>query len=221
MMRTLGRVAFLIPLLFATSASIARADSLSVGDHIWFEDAGGGFTAYVNGNPDNTFLTFCLQARTPMEFETEYIVSGLSEFATLDQPSFGGDASGRDFLSSQTAWLYSQLRNNTLDGHDGSNSANSAFQWAVWVLEDEFQIDQDFPALASHFIDLANQAVQNGFSGIGNVRAINLTSLTGEDMQDQLALVTTPEPPTVALLVCGLLGLGMTRRRWLAAATTR
>jgi hypothetical protein len=97
-----------------------------------------------------------------------------------------------------------------------------SLQWAIWVLEDE---EWEVPAgawkpLANHFIDLANQAVANGFSGIGDVRVLNLVSSDGVDMQDQLALVT-PEPPTGALLICGLLGLAVARRRWHAPATTR
>jgi hypothetical protein len=226
-MRTFGRLVFLIPLLFAVPASVAHADEIFVGDHISFERGegqagGGGFIATLNNTPEDTFLTFCLQARTPMEFGEMYTVGGLSTYAETDEPIFGGNAVGHDDLSSQTAWLYTQLRLGTLDGWDNSMTANDAFQWAVWTLEDEFpevQPDMYWTDLANHFINLANQAVQNGFTGLGNVRVINLVSLDGQDAQDQLAYVTTPEPPTIALLVCGLFGLGVTRRRWLAATT--
>ena len=228
-MRTIGRLVFLIPLLFAVPVSVAHADSIAVGDRVTFEKVegtttgGGAFVASMVGT-DSTFLSFCLQSERPLGFGPEYTIAGISDYAYWEDDNRGGDTiTGRDPISSQTAWLYTQFRNGTLSGYDGSTASMDALQWAFWVLEDEeWQVpDGAWKPLANHFIDLANQAVANGFSGIGDVRVLNLVSWDGVDAQDQLALVTTPEPPTVALLVCGLFGLGVTRRRWLVAAPTR
>ena len=80
---------------------------------------------------------------------------------------------GKDPLSSQTAWLYSQLRAGTLEGYDGSENAANAFQWAVWALEDEvWQVPQNdnFSAFANQFVSLGNRPWPGGFSGLLNVR---------------------------------------------------
>jgi len=230
-MRTLGRLALLIPLLFAFSVTSASADNIAVGDHITFQKTpgtttgGGPFLGSIVGT-DISFLTFCLQSERPLDFGPEYVVGGVTDYAYWEDDNRGGEpGGGKDPISEQTAWLYTQFRNGTLSGYDGSTGAMDSLQWAIWVLEDEEWTvpDGTWKPLANHFIDLANQAVASGsWSGIGNVRVLNLLGLDGTDAQDQLAL-TTPEPPTVALLICGLFGLGMTRRRWLAtqATTTR
>ena len=228
-MRNLGRVFFLVPLLFALPASVAHADSIAVGDRISFEKVegtttgGGPFVGTIAGT-DISFLTFCLQSERPLDFGPQYTIGGITDYAYWEDDNRGGDPiTGRDPISSQTAWLYTQFRNGTLNGYDGSAGAMDSLQWAFWVLEDEeWQVpDGAWKPLALHFIDLANQAVANGYSGIGDVRVLNLVSWDGIDIQDQLALVTTPEPPTLALLICGLFGLAVTRRRWVAAPTTR
>jgi len=212
------------------SVSVARADSIVVGDRITFErtpgttTGGGPFQGTVVGT-DISFLTFCLQIEAPLDFGPQYTVSGITDYAWWEDDNRGGEpGGGKDPLSAQTAWLYTQFRNNTLDGYDGSTSAMDSLQWAFWVLEDESWTvpDGTWKTLANHFIDLANQAVSSGnWAGLGDVRVLNLVSWDGIDAQDQLALVTTPEPPTVALLLCGLFGLAVTRRRWMPATTTR
>ncbi len=226
-MRTLGRLVFLIPLLFAVPVSSAHADPIVVGDRVTFQrtegttTGGGAFVATVVGT-DISFLSFCLQSERPLDFGPQYTIGGITDYAYWEDDNRGGDTiTGRDPISSQTAWLYTQFRNGSLQGYDGSTSSMDSLQWAIWVLEDEeWQVPTGpWRPLANHFIDLANQAVAAGFSGIGDVRVLNLVSWDGVDIQDQLALVTTPEPPTLALLACGLFGLGVTRRRWLAAAT--
>jgi hypothetical protein len=228
-MRTLGRLVFLVPLLFAVRATVAHADSIAVGDRISFEKVegtttgGGPFVGTIVGTTDS-FLTFCLQSERPLDFGPEYTIAGITDYAYWEDDNRGGDTiTGRDPISSQTAWLYTQFRNGTLAGYNGTTGAMDSLQWAIWVLEDE---EPSVPAgawrpLALQFINEANQAVANGFTGLGDVRVLNLVSWDGVDIQDQLALVTTPEPPTIALLLCGLFGLAVTRRRWLPAVTTR
>ena len=226
-MRTLGRLALLLPLLLLT-APAAQADPISVGDTVTFQHGpgntgGGSFFLTPNGSAADSFMTFCLQIERYVDDTSTFVVSGISEYAFWEDDNRGGDTvTGKDMLSSQTAWLYSNLRAGTLDGYDPeSENANNAFQWAVWVLEDEewqVPLDGAYAPLANQFISMANQAVANGFSGLYNVRVLNLVQMDGSDAQDQLMLVPVPEPSAVALLGSGLLALGFYRRRLFSVA---
>jgi len=217
-MRIIGRSALALSVLLFT-ASVARADNIAVGDTITFahgagNTGGGAFILTVNGDPANDFVTFCLQMDRYADTTSTFLVGGLTDSAIVEDEDHGGNAEGKDPLSSQTAWLYSQLRAGTLEGYDGSENAANAFQWAVWALEDEvWQVPQndDFSALANQFVSLGNQAVAGGFSGLLNVRVLNLVQMDGSDAQDQLVLV--PEPSSLLLLCASLLTLGFFYRR--------
>jgi hypothetical protein len=133
-MRSIGRLVFLIPLLFAVPASVAHADSIAVGDRVTFEKVegtttgGGAFVASIVGT-DSTFLSFCLQSERPLGFGPEYTIAGISDYAYWEDDNRGGDTiTGRDPISSQTAWLYTQFRNGTLSGYDGSTASINTLQ---------------------------------------------------------------------------------------------
>ena len=111
------RPAFVLSLAITLLAGAAIADAapLTVGDDIHVLDGpgttgGGEFTIVVDAT--TSFVRFCLQRTEYINFTNAFNVDAISTFAVSDPVSNGGDPldSYRDYLSAQTAFLYTQFR---------------------------------------------------------------------------------------------------------------
>jgi hypothetical protein len=205
------------------------------GEFVWkiVENSADFYHPYAVGD---TFISFCLEYNEYIAVGNVY--NATIGTAALSGGR-GGSVNGKDPLDERTAYLFTQFTNQTLIGYNfadvtpgssgytvtRSGSAN-ALQQAIWWIEQEFALEGrngatrtesvvgsgDQFALAKSYVSLADHAVSSGaWSGLGLVRVMTLTTLSGGKAQDQLIIV--PLPPAV-LAGAGLLGLvGFTRRR--------
>jgi hypothetical protein len=229
-MRNLCVVALLASVL--SVPAMAGADVINAGDIVRFSDlagntGGGEFKLTDTSNSADWIITFCLQKTEYMNFTSDFIVGSVNNYALTD-PNDKGGVNGKDPISSQTAWLYTQFSNQTLSSYDYNNTGTSVFanrqasanalQNAFWGFENEQALDMN-----NYFVQLALNNTPGNF-GIGNVAVLNLFLYSatapghiGAEAQDQLT-IRTPEPTSMALFGSGLLGLCLTRRRQQARA---
>jgi hypothetical protein len=108
---------------------------------------------------------------------------------------------------------------NLVAGYDYTNATNrasdaNALQKAIWFIEQE-----DATALTGKALTLYNEAAAavaaGSWSGIGDVRILNIETNSGVEAQDQLVMtmVSVPLPTGAAMACLGLLGLAGVRRR--------
>jgi hypothetical protein len=122
-------------------------------------------------------------------------------------------------LDDSTAWLYLQYRK-------GVAFDVNALQVAIWAIEGEAGGSawtnpsltgywDIYGAVAQGYIDVADAAVAGGFENNGEVAVVNpVYYREGVRMNGQSSLTLIPEPMTLIMLGFGLLGLGITSRKF-------
>lgn len=216
----------------------AMADKVTVGyTSLGKKGAGGPFEATVTENPNGylplgSFTTFCLERDDTINPNgtTEYSfvlndraiqggkgVKGLDSRG-YDTPGYtdgDGVQDNYDPVSSATALLYYEFRNNTLDDHGTlftfsytSLDDHVALQEAIWKIENEPDQNKGTAGLAQKLLDYGRTNATGSRYG---VRAMNLGN-NGKN-QDLLAMSTVPLPPVVLLMGTGILGFFGVRRK--------
>lgn len=244
------RSCVLAVLATAALAGTARADGtvrMNNGAANYNSFTATGLTGYVgeNSGPGSTgssFQTFCLQANE--YFTPNNIYTGVISTYTLAEGNSNYDPSGptapttgtgRDYLSSTTALLYSSFRSGgTFGGNAPSTSSalTTALQLAIWYSEGELNNGTTtYANFASYTgnsaaVAMFNWANANKDGSLYNVRVLQLFNSNGTNAQDQLTILSpaqlsfVPLPPGAYAgmgTLAGVIGIGYVRRRRLAA----
>lgn len=186
------------------------------GGEFWADVVGKGVSGTMT-QTNNDFIAFCL------EYNETFPSYGypLKVDAVSDKAVNGGLSGGNpDYISNETAWLYTNFANGTLSGYTHISSAANSLQRAIWYLEDEYTTSQAvaYAALDSQAQDWVDDAFAAGWTNIGNVRVLNLLKKDSGGnytvaAQDQLYITPIPEPETYAMLLAGLGLMGFVARR--------
>ena len=201
-------------LLLGSQLAAAQFDTGSVINLNWSSlgsqsGGNGAFSGSIVSGPGagTSFVSFCLEKFETFNLNSNLFVKNVSTTTTTADP-----------LSAETAWLFSQYSNNAVGYTATTNSKNLSMQNAFWFLEGEItQSVLNADTQAKNWVTAAQTAVTSGaWSGVGNVRVLNLYKDVnyGTAAQDQLVMLApVPEPETYAMLLAGLGMMGAVVRK--------
>ncbi len=204
---TLMLLILVVPL--QSRAGVMIGDQIKFYDNVGFP--GGIFNIDVLNNPvAPNFKTFCVELTENVDFTTTYVVDNIGTTSVL-----GGKS-----LTPYTAWLYDRFLHGTLASFNAASEIDvNTLQLAIWE-----SIGYDQTDVSTHvgpnWYNGYNAVLQNKpwstnytydvthalWSGLGDVRIMNLKTLAGVNAQDQLT--TVPEPFSIAVWSLAIVCVG-------------
>jgi hypothetical protein len=152
---------------------------------------------------NNSWESFCME-------HNEVFSPGVSYNMDINVAAVQGGAGGPSLaLDPRTAFLYWNFRMGTLPGYDygaGRQASAGDLQAAIWYIQ-----GNQAGGANNSFVALADLVVGLGvWTGIGDVRVLNVYDGNGNLAQDQLTIV--PTPGAAALMGLGMIGAARRRR---------
>jgi hypothetical protein len=184
-----------------------------------------------------SFQTFCLEAdenaANPMSiWVSESSVNetnGTAGTYGSGSHAWGGgtNTNNGDNLNPFTAWLYTQFATGNLAGYayNGTNSYGlnrsqtaGALQWLIWTTENETGSYVNAIAPTGNQVNLINDWKNlynaSGWTGLGDVRVLQNSTLGGGAAQDFLYFFHAPVPGAIILGLLGLSIAGLKLRKY-------
>ncbi|MFT3686235.1 MAG: PEP-CTERM sorting domain-containing protein [Phycisphaerales bacterium] len=211
----MNKIVLCVAALSAVAGSALAYDGVAtVTQNAYSSGSGGEFTVtptsgYLGeaGLPadlsNSSWESFCME-------HNEVFSPGGSYNMNINVAAVEGGAGGPSLaLDPRTAYLYWNFRMGTLLGYDygaGRQSTAGDLQAAIWYIQ-----GNQAGGSNNYFVALAETVIGlGGWSGIGDVRVLNVYDGNGNLAQDQLTIV--PTPGAAALMGLGMIGAARRRR---------
>ena len=182
---------------FATPIPIKIGDEIKISGQTPYATVSGGrggpYTASSPRGFWDNFLTFCLEVDEYLNFSNTFLVGNIS--TATDNGGKNTDAG--DSLSYFTSYIYSKAVRGVF-----AQDQLDYVQYAIWYEEEEIAWSSLPQAAQLFFNQEKAHYASSGWNGLGNVRVINLTDLSGNKKQD--LIVSVPESPAAAMLIFGM-----------------